>query len=491
MAVRDHSVVICVYTEDRWDQICAAVQSVREQSLPCAEIIVVVDYNRGLYERLVAAMPDVSVVENTDAKGLSGARNTGLARARGEFIAFLDDDATAHADWLKFINDSFENPAITGVGGLTLPNWETARPWWMPEEFFWVVGCNYLGMPPSGAPVRNLLGGNMSFRREVFELVDGFQSGIGRTAGGRPLGCEETEFCIRLRQRSPAAVLIMDHRAMIWHYVSAKRCAFSYFLSRCYAEGISKAQVTASVGTSAGLSAERVYVMRTLPLGVFRGVGDLFRGRPAAIGQAGAIIAGASVTAIGYFGAKLRRLLLSAIRRPGFKPPDHRLHPIGQRRGGPPPEFLRGPLPVERTAQELSWARWREYRLAAAAGKPCHQRGELKHVGLYPGADVPDAGLAVVGRRQEGRHAIGHVDVVARLLAVAVDGEGLALKGVDGVDRDHAGLTGCALAGAVHVRKTQDGMRGAEEPVVQADVLLGTVLRHAIGGAGRRERAFR
>src|SRR5271168_3336745 len=83
MSVRDHSVVICVYTEDRWDQICAAVQSLREQSLPCAEIIVVVDYNRGLYERLVAAMPDVSVVENTDAKGLSGARNTGLALARG------------------------------------------------------------------------------------------------------------------------------------------------------------------------------------------------------------------------------------------------------------------------------------------------------------------------------------------------------------------------------------------------------------------------
>jgi glycosyltransferase involved in cell wall biosynthesis len=308
MSVRGHSVVICVYTEDRWDQICAAVQSVREQSLPCAEILVVVDYNRALYDRLEAAMPDVSVAENTDAKGLSGARNTGLALARGEFVTFLDDDATAHADWLKFMTDSFDNPAITGVGGLTLPNWETSRPWWMPEEFYWVVGCNYLGMPPSGAPVRNLLGGNMSFRREVFDLVDGFASGIGRTAGKRPLGCEETEFCIRLRQRSPGAVLIMDHRAMIWHYVSGKRGAFSYFLSRCYAEGISKAQVTASVGSGDGLSAERAYVTRTLPLGVVRGVADLFRGRPEGIGRAGAIIAGFSVTGIGYLGAKLGRL---------------------------------------------------------------------------------------------------------------------------------------------------------------------------------------
>jgi len=58
----------------------------------------------------------------------------------------------------------------------------------------------------------------------------------------------------------------MDHRAKIWHFVSDKRCTFSYFLSRCYAEGISKAQVTANVGSGDGLSAERVYATRTLRL---------------------------------------------------------------------------------------------------------------------------------------------------------------------------------------------------------------------------------
>lgn len=306
MSDRDYSVVICVYTDERWDQICAAVQSIRDQSLSCSEIVVVVDYNRALYERLTAAMPDVTVVENTDAKGLSGARNTGAAVAQGAIIAFLDDDATAHPDWLKFIDDSYANPAITGVGGLTLPNWQTARPLWLPEEFYWVVGCNYLGMPPSGIPVRNLLGGNMSFRREVFAIVDGFQSGIGRSADKRPLGCEETEFCIKLTQRSPGTVLVMDHRAMVWHFVSDKRCRFSYFLSRCYAEGISKAQVTANVGSGAGLSSERAYATRTLPLGVLKGVGDVFRGHPSGLGRAGAIIAGLGMTAAGYAGVKVK-----------------------------------------------------------------------------------------------------------------------------------------------------------------------------------------
>jgi glycosyltransferase involved in cell wall biosynthesis len=317
MSVRAYSVVICVYTEDRWDQICAAVQSVRAQSLPCAETIVVVDYNRALYERLTAALHDVTVVENTSTKGLSGARNTGSALARGEIIAFLDDDATAHPDWLKFMDDSYTNPSITGVGGLTLPSWETARPWWMPEEFYWVIGANYLGMPPSGAPVRNLLGGNMSFRREVFAINDdGFRADIGRSASKRPLGCEETEFCIRLTQRSPGTVLVMDHRAIVWHFVSDKRCRFSYFLSRCYAEGISKAQVTANVGSGDGLSNERAYVTRTLPLGVLRGVADAFRGHPAGLGRAGTIIAGLGMTGIGYIGAKLNAVTAKRDRVP-------------------------------------------------------------------------------------------------------------------------------------------------------------------------------
>jgi GT2 family glycosyltransferase len=301
------SVIICVYTEARWDHILAAVDSLRAQTLTAAETIIVVDYNPALYKRLVAFMPDVTVVENREEKGLSGGRNTGAALAQGEIIAFLDDDAAADPDWLKFLAEDFASPDIKGVGGLTVPDWQTARPSWMPEEFLWVIGSNYKGMPPSGAPVRNLLGGNMSFRREVFDLVDGFQTGVGRTAESLPFGCEETLFCIRLHQRSPGSLLVMEHRAKVRHYVPDSRCRFSYFLSRCYAEGISKAQVTAYVGSGDGLSVERSYVTRTLPLGVARGVADLFRGDPAGLGRAGSIIVGLALTGVGYLRTKLGR----------------------------------------------------------------------------------------------------------------------------------------------------------------------------------------
>ena len=309
MRNRNISVIICAYTEDRWDQICAAIASIRAQSLPSTEIILVIDHNPALFQRALVALSDVTVMKNQEARGLSGARNTGATRAQGDIIAFLDDDAIAHEDWLKYLADCYENPQIVGVGGLTLPRWQTASPAWLPEEFYWVIGCNYKGMAPSGAPVRNLIGANMSFRREAFnDVAGGFATGIGRTSTGRPLGCEETEFCIRLAQQAPGSVFVMDHRATIQHFVSDSRCTVSYFLSRCFAEGISKAQVAASVGSGDGLSAERAYTTRTLPLGVLRGIADLFHGDVAGAGRAAAIIVGLGMTSIGYVRGKLGQM---------------------------------------------------------------------------------------------------------------------------------------------------------------------------------------
>lgn len=299
------SVVICAYTERRWDDVLAAVRSVQQQSLPPLEIILVVDHNPALLERLAGELPEVRVVPNQEARGLSGGKNTGVALARGTVVAFLDDDAVAEADWLEAMAAAYAGPDVVGVGGLTRPLWETGRPRWFPEEFDWVVGCTFVGRDPG--PVRNLLGGNASFRREVFDTVGGFPTGIGRTStSSRPLGCEETEFCIRVSQRLPGVIFLHEPRSIIWHRAPAARERFSYFLSRCYAEGLSKALVTRSVGVEDGLSAEREYTRVVLRRGVVRGLRQGLHGRREGPARSAAIVAGLGATVWGYGIGRLR-----------------------------------------------------------------------------------------------------------------------------------------------------------------------------------------
>ncbi|WP_434588253.1 glycosyltransferase family 2 protein [Streptomyces sp. A5-4] len=299
------SVVICVYTEDRWEDILAAVDSVRAQSLPAVETLLVVDHNPALLERLgkeyKETPEEVRVLANAGPRGLSAGRNTGIAAARGEILAFLDDDAVAEREWLFHFAAGYEDPRVMAVGGRTMPAWASGRrPDWFPAEFDWVVGCTYKGLPPGKVRVRNVLGGNASFRRSAFEAAGGFATGIGRDGDKRPLGGEETELCIRLTKALPDAVLLIDDRAVIHHKVPHIRERFGYFRTRAYAEGLSKALVARSVGAGKGLESERRYTTRVLPAGVARGLRDAALGRPGGAGRAGAIVTGVAAAAGGY-----------------------------------------------------------------------------------------------------------------------------------------------------------------------------------------------
>jgi len=312
----DISVVICVYTEDRWEDIRAAVSSVRAQSYPALETLLVVDHHPALRDRLeheYRAAADVRVLANSGPRGLSSGRNTGIAAGRGEVIAFLDDDAVAERDWLRRFAEGYADPRVLAVGGRTEPVWASGRrPGWFPEEFDWVVGCTYRGLPPGRVRVRNVLGGNASFRRAAFEAAGGFATGIGRDGGHRPLGCEETELCIRLARARPDAVLIVDDRAVIHHRVPGPRERFAYFRARAYAEGLSKALVARSVGAQQGLESERRYATRVLPAGVVRGLRDALLGRPGGAGRAGAIVAGVLTAAGGFAVGSVRARLAAA-----------------------------------------------------------------------------------------------------------------------------------------------------------------------------------
>lgn len=306
------TVVICAYSLDRWSGLRQAISSVQHQTITPHETIVVIDHNDDLLALVRETFPGILAIPNRGTRGLSGARNSGVATAGGDIVAFLDDDARADPTWLAHFREHYLRDDVLGVGGAVLPDWAGGRkPAWFPVEFLWVVGCSYRGQPTSLQPVRNLIGANMSYRLAALRTAGPFREGIGRV-GLRPMGCEETELGIRVLNAFPGDQVLYDPAAIVWHQVPRSRMGPRYFLQRCYAEGLSKALVVQLVGQQSGLSSERAYTFRVLPRGVLAGLCAGVTGRIGGFGRAAAIITGLAATTLGYVVGRLRPQSLPA-----------------------------------------------------------------------------------------------------------------------------------------------------------------------------------
>lgn len=319
-AASEVSVVVCAHTMRRLDETIACVLTILGDQEPPGEVIVVIDHEPGLQREIATRLdPGVRVVANSGTQGLSDARNTGLRAARGSIVAFIDDDAAPRRGWLRALARPFTDPEVVVTGGRAEPLWPGPTPAWFPAEFLWVVGCSYRGMTDDG-PVRNVIGCNMAFRREAFATAGGFDPRVGRL-GDRPLGCEETELCIRIVRALPGSLVVAVPDAIVDHHVSADRVHPRYFVSRCWHEGLSKARIARLASGGEALSSERAYATRTLPAGIRRAVSDSLRpgDRCAALARAAAITVGLATTTLGYLAGMTvfrRRLAVTPIAVP-------------------------------------------------------------------------------------------------------------------------------------------------------------------------------
>ena len=309
------SVIVCAYTLERLSLTERCIKAVLDQDPAPDQVIAVIDHNDPLRARLRETFSTIDVVPNTGRRGLSDARNTGIAQATGEILAFIDDDAVPAPGWLAGLTEGFADASVMIVGGRATADWERRQPGWFPDEFLWVVGCSYRGQPTRG-PVRNPLGCNMAFRREVFEWLGGFDPAVGRL-GTLPIGAEETELCLRTRQAFPAAGIILVPGAEVSHAVPAARGRVSYFIRRCFYEGVSKAAVR-DLASGDALSIERDYVLRTLTSGVARRFGRAIRlDHPLdALAGIGALGTGAFAAATGYAIGRFTRRVPSRTAEP-------------------------------------------------------------------------------------------------------------------------------------------------------------------------------
>ncbi|WP_136689661.1 glucosyl-dolichyl phosphate glucuronosyltransferase [Halorhabdus amylolytica] len=251
------SVVLCTHTLDRYDDFTEAAESVQSQTYDDVELVLVSDGSDAVFEQFRTDFgedDDVTLVRLTENQGLLKARNAGAEAASGEVVAFLDDDAIAAPDWIERLVRGYEEKNALAVGGKMVPQWVAGKPDYLPEEFYWLVGVTHRGFGPDGdrdavGEVRNTFGSNISFRRDVFLELAGFDTEIGGRQGDANLQGGETELCARLRQKHGQSVWY-NPRAEVAHKVFEYRTDPKWLLDRAFWQGYSKRAMEVLIGES-------------------------------------------------------------------------------------------------------------------------------------------------------------------------------------------------------------------------------------------------
>ncbi|GEM_PF-86932 len=156
-------------------------------------------------------------------RGKPFALNTAIAQARGELLAFMDDDIVLGPQWLAALHRCFKDTQADAVAGRVLPRWTAPRPAWLDDDAVRLLG---LGCVDHGAAARRSaegdcrwVGGNMAVRRRVFDSVGNFDTRLIRG--------QDEEFYRRCVARGLA--ILYEPAAVAHHEVGAERMTPQYF----------------------------------------------------------------------------------------------------------------------------------------------------------------------------------------------------------------------------------------------------------------------
>jgi len=313
----DVTVVTAAYSMDRWDLTCRAIESALVQQPSPREIIVPVDHNVELLERLRArwerdpqgGQPGIRVVPSRYDGHLGASATTAAELATTKFLLFLDDDAAAEPGWLTRMLAPLADERVRAVGGAPIPEYAESRPSWLPGEFNWVFGCAYTGLPITRAPVLHLIGTTMAVRRDDVIRMGGIHS------DNHP----DMEMCHKLLAMHPDGVLLYEPAATVLHHVPASRTTWGYFWRRVFSVNRSKVQAVDDMGDAGHLGAERGFVTTTAPTGVVQGVRDAARGDASGMVRAVVIFIGVGLSGAGFGLGTLELWVRRILNRPSPK----------------------------------------------------------------------------------------------------------------------------------------------------------------------------
>jgi len=238
-------VVVC--THDRPQGLRAALRSLLDQTHDAYEIIVV-DNGPSTDEtcQVVAAMADARIRYVLEPRaGLSRARNVGARAARGEIVAYTDDDVAVDRDWLSWIATAFARAPRVGVVTGLVPAaaletrsqaiFDTRIGWGERlEPRLYDLGANHprTRFFPYSAGVFGT-GANCAFRADTLRELGYFDERLG--PGNPTLGAEDLDMFLRALRAG--WTLAYEPAAIVWHFHRADDRALAYQL-RAYGYGL-------------------------------------------------------------------------------------------------------------------------------------------------------------------------------------------------------------------------------------------------------------
>lgn len=223
------TVILCSY--NRCQSLVKTLDSVAAQTFsePVEWEVLVVDNNsrdqtRNVVEDFCRRYPDRFRYLFEPQQGKSYALNAGIREARGDILAFVDDDVIVEPMWLLNLTSVLHDGQWAGSGGRILPMPGFVPPPWLALEGPYNLAgalCAYfdpgdvpgeLKDPPYGA--------NMAFRREIFDRYGHFRTDLGPFPDSK-IGFEDTEFGRRLMAGGER--LRYASSAIVYHEVNESR----------------------------------------------------------------------------------------------------------------------------------------------------------------------------------------------------------------------------------------------------------------------------
>lgn len=232
------SVIVCTFNRSRLLEKCLTSLMTQESPPGKRYEVIVVDNNstddtQAIVSRIAAGYRHIVYVKE-DRQGLSYARNKGAEVARGEYLAYLDDDSMAPEGYLNNLLEVIDKYQPDIIGGPIFPYYDSSRPRWFKDRYELRNFAERSGFSTSC----RVSGGNFIIRRELLFNLGGFNVNLGMKGNQIGLG-EERAVLEDYRRRIPheSQKVYYSLECSVLHYVPHYKMKRSYMLKRSYQVG--------------------------------------------------------------------------------------------------------------------------------------------------------------------------------------------------------------------------------------------------------------